>query len=331
HWNQNHFVVLYRVSKNGKYFHVADPGKGRIRYTAEEFVAHWCADADGKGIVMALEPTDEFKRERDRMRTQRRGFRFIMGYMARYRRLFSQIVLGLLVGSLLQLALPFLTQAIVDVGIRRQDIGIIWLILLGELMIVVGRTASDFIRRRLLLHISMRINISLVSDFFVKLLKLPMSYFDRKLTGDLMQRIADHSRVQGFLTQQVLTMVFALFSFLVFSVVLAVYDLTIFAVFMAGSVVYGLWIAIFLRRRKVLDYELFEKQSANQNKTFQFLTAMQEIKLQDCEQRRRWEWEDTQADLFDVQMKNLKLVQSEEAGAVFINEVKKDSTAGARW
>ena len=322
HWNQNHFVVLRKVSKNGRYFYVSDPGKGRIRYDAGEFARHWAADADGRGIAMVLQPTEAFYARRDKVLRQKRTLRFIMGYVARYRRHFAQIMLGMLVGSLLQLVLPFLTQAIVDVGIRRQDIGIIWLILLGELMIVLGRAASDFIRRRLLLHISMRVNISLVSDFFIKLLKLPMSYFDRKLTGDLMQRIADHSRVQTFLTSQLLTVSFSLLNFIVLGVVLALYDGLIFGVFLAGSAVYGAWIAMFLRRRKVLDYELFEKQSVNQNKTFQFLTSMQEIKLQDCERRRRWEWEDTQADLFAVQMKILKLTQSEEAGAVFVNEVK---------
>lgn len=322
HWNQNHFVVLRKVSKNGRYFYVSDPGKGRIRYDAGEFARHWAADADGRGIAMVLQPTEAFYARRDKVLRQKRTLRFIMNYVARYRRHFAQIMLGMLVGSLLQLVLPFMTQAIVDVGIRRQDIGIIWLILLGELMIVLGRAASDFIRRRLLLHISMRVNISLVSDFFIKLLKLPMSYFDRKLTGDLMQRIADHSRVQTFLTSQLLTVSFSLLNFIVLGVVLALYDGLIFGVFLAGSAVYGAWIAMFLRRRKVLDYELFEKQSVNQNKTFQFLTSMQEIKLQDCERRRRWEWEDTQADLFAVQMKILKLTQSEEAGAVFVNEVK---------
>lgn len=322
HWNQNHFVVLCKVSKNGRYFYVSDPGKGRIRYDAGEFARHWVADGDGRGIAMVLQPTEAFYARRDKVLRQKRTLRFIMGYVARYRRHFAQIMLGMLVGSLLQLVLPFLTQAIVDVGIRRQDIGIIWLILLGELMIVLGRAASDFIRRRLLLHISMRVNISLVSDFFIKLLKLPMSYFDRKLTGDLMQRIADHTRVQTFLTSQLLTVSFSLLNFIVLGVVLALYDGLIFGVFLAGSAVYGAWIAMFLRRRKVLDYELFEKQSVNQNKTFQFLTSMQEIKLQDCERRRRWEWEDTQADLFAVQMKILKLTQSEEAGAVFVNEVK---------
>ena len=225
-------------------------------------------------------------------------------------------------GSLLQLILPFLTQSIVDVGIKNQDIGFIWLILLGQLMLTVSRTAFDFIRRWLLLHISMRINISLVSDFFIKLLKLPMSFFDTKLLGDLMQRMNDHSRVNNFLTQQTLNVTFSVFTFVVFCIVLLSYNLLIFSIFILGSALYGGWLMLFLRRRKVLDYELFEQQAINSNKIYEFITCMQEIKLQDCEQRRRWEWEDTQADLFGVQMKSLKLQQTQEAGSIFINELK---------
>ena len=324
HWNQNHFVVLYKI-RRGKTFYIADPGKGKIRYTKEEFKSHWISttsQGEEKGVAMFLEPTPEFGRLEGDEAEGIHSFRFLMGYLKQYRQYFVQIALGLLVGSLLQLILPFLTQAIVDLGIKHRDIGLIWLILLGELMIVIGRTSTDFIRRWLLLHISMRINISLVSDFFIKLLKLPMPFFDTKLMGDLLQRMSDHSRVQSFLTNQTLGVMFTTLSFLIFGVILAYYNLSIFAVFLAGSALYGIWIATFLRRRKVLDYELFEKQAINQNKTYQFITSMQEIKLQDCEQRRRWEWEDVQADLFGVQMKSLKLQQTQEAGSIFINEVK---------
>ena len=242
--------------------------------------------------------------------------------MKKYRKYFGQIILGLVVGSLLQLVLPFLTQSIVDIGIKNQDIGFVWLILLGQLMLTISRTSIDFIRRWLLLHISLRINISLVSDFFIKLLKLPMSFFDTKLMGDLMQRMNDHSRVNNFLTQQTLNITFAMLTFFVFSVVLFFYNKLVFVIFLLGSILYGIWMTLFLKRRKVLDYELFGQQAINNNKTYEFITSMQEIKLQDCEQRRRWEWEDTQADLFGVQMKSLKLQQTQEAGSIFINEVK---------
>ncbi len=272
---------------------------------------------------MFLEPTETFlKANTLDEQVNKRSFNFLLGYILQYRKYFIQIILGLLLGCLLQLIMPFLTQAIVDIGIKHNDIKFIWLVLLGELMIVTGRTATDFIRRWLLLHISMRINISLVSDFFIKLLKLPMAFFDTKLMGDLLQRIEDHSRVQNFLTGQVLNVVFTFLSFIIFGLVLFIYNKIIFGVFIMGSVVYGLWISSFLRRRKVLDYELFEQQAINQNKTYQFITSIQEIKLQDCEQRRRWEWEDAQADLFGVQMKSLKLQQTQEAGSIFINEVK---------
>ena len=327
HWNQNHFVVLYKVRK-GRIFYVADPGKGLVKYNLEEFGKHWVSTAsqgEEKGIAMFLEPTLEFyshKVDNEEEDGSPRSFQFLFGYIKQYRKYFGQIVLGLLVGSLLQLILPFLTQSIVDVGIKNQNIGFIWLILLGQLMLTISRTAIDFIRRWLLLHILLRINISLVSDFFIKLLKLPMSFFDTKLMGDLMQRMGDHNRVNSFLTQQTLSIVFSLFTFVVFSIVLLSYNWLIFAIFMLGSLLYGGWLALFLRRRKVLDYELFEQQAINNNKTYEFITSMQEIKLQDCEQRRRWEWEDVQADLFNVQMKSLKLQQTQEAGSIFINELK---------
>lgn len=328
HWDQNHFVVLYKVHK-GMTFYVADPGKGLVKYNLEEFKSHWIStrsNGEEKGIAMFLEPTPTFYSRKEDGKGEKnknpRSFRFLFGYVKKYKRYFGQVVLGMVVGSLLQLVLPFLTQSIVDVGIKNQNIGFIWLILLAQLMLTFSRTAIDFIRRWLLLHISMRVNISLVSDFFIKLLKLPMSFFDTKLMGDLMQRMNDHSRVNNFLTNQALSVTFAMLTFVVFTVVLLFYNKLIFAIFLAGSLLYGLWMTLFLRRRKVLDYELFEQQAINNNKTYEFITSMQEIKLQNCEQRRRWEWEDTQVDLFNVQMKSLKLQQTQEAGSILINEVK---------
>ena len=327
HWNQNHFVVLYRV-KNEKKFYIADPGKGLVTYSLEEFKKHWIStnsNGQDKGIAMFLETTPTFfthQMEDKKKISGKRSFHFLFGYVKKYRKYFGQVILGLIVGSLSQLVLPFLTQSIVDVGIKNQDIGFVWLILLGQLMLTISRTAIDFIRRWLLLHISLRINISLVSDFFIKLLKLPMSFFDTKLMGDLMQRMNDHSRVNNFLTQQTLNITFAMLTFVVFSVVLFFYNKLVFAIFLLGSILYGAWMTLFLKRRKLLDYELFEQQAINNNKTYEFITTIQESKLQDCEQRRRWEWENTQADLFGVQMKSLKLQQTQEAGSIFINEVK---------
>lgn len=323
HWDQNHFVVLYKV-KHGKYY-IADPGKGLITYSEEELLQHWISttsNGEEKGVVMFFSKTDHFGKISDAYNSNQRSFKFLYSYVIQYKRYFIQILLGLLLGSILQLILPFLTQSIVDIGIKHADIQLIWLILLGELAIVCGKTATDFIRRWLLLHISIRINISLVSDFFIKLLKLPMIFFDTKLLGDLMQRMTDYNRVQTFLTTQILGAMFTMFSFVVFGIVLLIYNKLIFIAFIIGSVLYGAWMAKFLNKRRVLDYEIFEQQAINQNKTYEFITSMQEIKLQDCEQRRRYDWENTQIDLFSIQLKALKLQQSQEAGCIFINEIK---------
>lgn len=324
HWNQKHFVILYKI-KGSKKFYVADPGKGLVRYDIDNFTDYWLSmDVEGsrKGIAMFFEPTDDFFNFNLENNIEKRSFRFLASYIKKYRKYFLHIAAGLLLGCVLQLIMPFLTQMIVDVGIKQADVSFIWLILLGELMIVLGSTATDFVRRWMLLHISMRINISLISDFFIKLLKLPMRFFDIKMMGDLLQRLDDHERVQSFLTSQVLSITFTVLSFIVFGVVLFLYDKLIFLVFLIGSVIYALWTISFLNKRKVLDYELFEQLAANQNKTYQFITTMQEIKLQGCEQRRRWEWEDVQADLFTIRMKSLKLQQTQEAGSIFINEIK---------
>lgn len=324
YWNQNHFVVLYKIKGRQTYF-VADPAKGLVTYSRDEFVGHWVLthfDGEDCGVVMVLQPMSSFFHGNYEKRREDHSFWHVFAYIKQYRKYLVQILLGLVVTSILQLAFPFLTQSIIDVGVQNQDIGFIWLILLGQLMLTFSRTFIDFIRRWLLLHISMRVNISLLSDFFIKLLKLPMSFFDVKLMGDLMQRMNDHSRVNSFLTNQTLGIAFSVLTFVIFSAVLLWYDRLVFALFMIGSIVYGAWMSLFLKRRKILDYELFEQQAINNNKTYEFITSMQEIKLQNCALRRRWDWEDTQAVLFNVQLKSFKLQQTQEVGSVLINEVK---------
>lgn len=328
HWNQNHFVVLYNITKKRKknIFHIADPAKGLLKYTQQEFTNNWVSTShnnDGRGIVLMLEPTLNFYEQRkEEKQKQKNKLTFLSKYFVRYKKLFLQLILGLIVGSLMLLVFPFLTQAIVDNGIVNKDIGFIWLILLAQFMLLLGRASIDFIRRRILLHISTRINVSLISDFFIKLMKLPMSFFDTKLLGDLLQRVEDHRRIERFLTAQTLNLLFSIFSFLVFGVVLLIYSVQIFTVFCVGSLIYGLWMIIFLKKRKRLDYKAFEKQSVNRAKTYELINGMQEIKLQGYEQNKRWEWEDIQADLFDVNMQTLTLEQSQEAGSIFINETK---------
>ncbi len=323
HWNQKHFVVLYKIKKGRKYY-IADPGKGLTTHTNKEMQEHWLS-TNSKGVAMMLEPTPHFYDTKNASGVGEKeihSFRFLYGYVRRYYKYFGMIAVGLALGSIIQLVLPFLTQAIVDKGINHQDLNIILLILFGQLMLTISRTFIDFLRRWILLRISMKINISLISDFFIKLLKLPMSFFDTKLLGDLMQRMNDHGRVNNFLTQNVLNIVFSLLTLIVFSVVLVIYDKLVFLAFLIGSMLYGVWVALFLKRRKVIDYELFEQQAINNNRTYEFITSMQEIKLQDCEQRKRQEWEHIQKDLFKIQQKSLRLQQQEEAGGIFINELK---------
>ena len=329
HWNQNHFVVVYKIKKYNKEkytVYVADPGKGHVTYTKEEFCEHWIStktNGEEKGIALLLEPTEQFYAQNDTkaVPTQRR-VKFLWNYLKKYKRFFTQLILGLLLGSLLQLIFPFLTQAIVDTGIGGKDIGFVWLVLLAEMMLLFSRTAIEFIRSKILLHISTRINISLISDFFIKLMKLPMKFFDTKLMGDLLQRIEDHRRVEQFLTSSSLSLLFSFFTFLVFGVVLAVYNLGIFFVFLMGTSLYAGWIILFLKKRRQLDYKYFEQAGRNRNVTYQLIGGMQEIKLQGCEQRKRWEWEDVQADLFKVNLQSLNLQQVQQAGSITINEVK---------
>ena len=322
-------MVVYKIKKrrgNRYEVYVADPGKGLITYTKEEFCEHWVStktNGEEKGIALLLEPTEQFYAQNDTkaVPTQRR-VKFLWNYLKKYKRFFTQLILGLLLGSLLQLIFPFLTQAIVDTGIGGKDIGFVWLVLLAEMMLLFSRTAIEFIRSKILLHISTRINISLISDFFIKLMKLPMKFFDTKLMGDLLQRIEDHRRVEQFLTSSSLSLLFSFFTFLVFGVVLAVYNLGIFLVFLFGTSLYAGWIILFLKKRRQLDYKYFEQAGRNRNVTYQLIGGMQEIKLQGCEQRKRWEWEDVQADLFKVNLQSLNLQQVQQAGSITINEVK---------
>lgn len=328
HWNQEHFVVLYDVKtkRDGKnIYYIADPGKGLLKLDDEALGEAWiCTRSRGeeKGVLMALQPAPAFYQKEAEKREKGDPFRFLWGYMKPYKRFFVQLILGLLLGSLLQLLFPFLTQAIVDRGIAGKNLNLIYLILAGQLMLVLSRASVDFIRRWILLHISTRVNISLLSDFLIKLMRLPMQFFDTKMTGDLLQRIGDHERVERFLTAQTLTVIFSVFSFVVFGGVLLYYNRLIFLIFLIGSLLYAGWVVLFLKKRRLLDYQEFEQRARNQSKTMQMLNGMQEIKLQNCERRRRWEWEDIQADLFQTSLTSMKLQQSQEAGSILVNEIK---------
>ena len=322
HWDQNHFVVVYQVKKGKVY--VADPAFGLVRYPEQEFKKHWLATVgkgEEKGICLMLQPTPDFY-DRDDDKTDRTGFTFLWRYVRPHRRLVSQLMLGFLAASIIQLIFPFLTQSIVDVGIDNQDIGFIYLVLAAQMMLFIGSTSIDFVRSWILLHISTRINISIISDFLIKLMKLPIGFFDTKMIGDLMQRIQDHRRIERFLTTQTLGVLFSLFNLVIFGIVLAIYSWAILLVFVIGSVLYVLWVFLFMKKRRQLDYKKFSQLSDNQSMLIQLINGMQEIKLNNYEKQKRWEWERIQARLFRVNVQNLSVDQYQQAGSVFINETK---------
>lgn len=321
HWNQNHFVVLYKI-KNNKYY-IADPAKALITYTEAEFTKHWLYDKNenSEGISLLLEPTPDFYQQQDDASTGM-NLSYLLKYLYRYKSLVAQLFIGLGVGSLLQLILPFLTQSVVDVGINTRNLNFIYIILIAQTMLFVGRTSVEFIRSWILLHISTRINISILTDFLSKLMKLPISYFDTKMTGDIMQRMTDQKRIESFLTGSTLSVIFSVFNLIVFSAVLIYYNTGIFLIFISSSVLYSLWVIVFLKRRRNLDFKRFDLSAKNQSAVVQLIGGMQEIKLNNCEQQKRWEWERLQAGLFRFNIKSLKLGQYQQAGAFFINEGK---------
>lgn len=322
HWDQDHFVVVYNYLK-GKIF-VADPAFGLVKYTETEFKKHWLAtvrNGEEKGICLLFDPTPKFF-ELEGEPTNRSNFSFLLKYLKPHRKLVIQLVIGFLVGSLIQLIFPFLTQSIVDVGINTQDVNFIYLVLAAQMMLFLSRMTVDFIRSWILLHISTRINISIISDFLIKLMKMPIGFFDTKMIGDLLQRIGDHKRIERFLTSQSLNVVFSVFNIIIFSIVLVFYNITIFLVFLLGSALYIGWVFLFLKKRRELDFKRFAQLADNQSKLIQLINGMQEIKLNNYERQKRWEWERIQARLFKVNIGSLSLQQYQQAGSVFINETK---------
>ena len=329
HWNKVHYVVLYKVKKDRKgnwTIYISDPAHGLITYTKEEFLRAWignnATETTEEGVALLVEPTPKFYSDNLDEEDQKFGFKFISKYVFKYKKFIVQLILGLTAGSLLQLITPFLTQSIVDVGIKNQDINFVYLVLIAMLSLFIGRTLIDVLRSWILLHLSTRINISLISDFFIKLMSLPISYFDVKMTGDLLQRINDHKRIEQILTMSSLNVLFSMVNLIVFSIVLIYYSLTIFGIFAVGSFFYFAWILIFFKKRKKLDYKRFSQISEEQSKVIELVNGMQEIKLHNAEKRKRWNWEFVQAKLFRISIESLALEQYQSVGSSFINELK---------
>jgi len=322
HWKQNHFIVVYKITRN--YVYVADPAMDKIKMTHKEFKAGWISTRDGEeeaGIALLLEATPRFF-ELDGEKPKRTSIGFLLGYLTGYRKLVIQLILGLFAGSMLQLVFPFLTQSLVDTGIQYRDMHFINLILIAMLFMFIGSLSVEFLRGWLLLHLSTRINISLISDFLIKIMKMPLSFFDSRMLGDITQRINDHSRIREFLTTSSLSTIFSLFSLVIFSLVLLTYNKLIFLIFIVFSLLYVVWVFLFLKRRKELDYRMFEQQAANQSKIYQIINGIQEIKLTNSETPKRWEWERIQTKMFRINVANLSLEQYQNAGASFLNQFK---------
>ena len=325
HWNKVHFVVVYKIDKTGTVY-ISDPSYGLITYTKEEFIKSWIGNnADEnteEGIALLLETTPAFYKNEFDNEESKASFSFLSKHLLKYKPLVLQLAIGLLAGSLLSLIVPFLTQSIVDVGIQNQDLNFIYLVLLAQVMLFLGKMGIDVIRSWILLHLSTRINISIISDFFIKLMKLPISFFDTRMTGDIMQRINDHHRIEQLLTNSSLNTLFSLVNLVIYSIILLFYDYRLFFIYLIGSGLYIAWITFFLNKRKELDYKKFSQISQEQSKVIELINGMQEIKMHNAEKQKRWGWEFLQVKLFKLRIKSLSLEQWQSVGGNFINQIK---------
>lgn len=320
HWRQNHFVVLYKI-KRDKYY-IADPASGLIVLDEKSFTKNWYSHKElHDGVSLLLSPSPLFYEQEDDKQTKL-SWLSILRYFYAYKQLFVQLLFGLGIGTLLSLVTPFLTQSIVDIGINTRNINFVYLILIAQIMLFLGSTSVNFIRSWILLHISTRINISILTDFLIKLMKLPVSYFESKTTGDIMQRMNDQQRIESFLTGTTLNTLFSIINLVVFTIVLVYYNTAIFLVSLVGTILYAGWIMLFLKRRRELNYKQFDNSSSNQSNVVELVNGMQEIKLNNCEQQKRWGWEQIQANLFKYKVQNLALSQYQQGGSMFINQAK---------
>ena len=328
HWNQRHFVVCYAVRRTRggrRRFYVADPAAQLVSYDEEQFARCWCSAPEGgsrQGLLLMLTPGPEFAQTEDEegQGGTRRGLSFFARYLWPYRREFLQLAFGMVLGSALQLAFPFLTQAMVDVGIGEKNISFITVILLVQLALFVTQLLVGFVRSWIMLFINSRIDIALISDFLMKLMSLPLRYFDTKMTGDILQRIGDHSRIKSFLMGNSFQIVFSVTNFFIFAAILGYYNATILAIFLAGNALYVVWVLSFMKYRRELDIRRFNQSASEQGKLIQLVQGMQDIKLNNCEKQRRWEWEHIQVKLFKINVRGLTIGQVQQAGTVFFSQ-----------
>lgn len=326
HWNQNHFVVCYKIEKKrkGKYdIYISDPASQRLCYTKDEFLKCWLStksDNIDKGSALLLEPGVDFGNREEEVEANKHSLSFFLKYLLPYKGQFVQLLFGMIVGSLLQLIFPFLTQAMVDWGIGEKNLSLITLILIAQLTLFLAQLSVGYIRSWILLHINSRVDISLISDFLIKLMNMPLHFFDTKRTGDIMQRIGDHGRIKGFLMGNSMSILFSLANFIIFAGILAYYNIKILTIFLIGNTFYVLWILYFMKYRRELDIKRFNQASNEQNKIIQLIQGMQDIKLNNCEKQKRWEWERVQVNLFKISVRGLTIGQIQQAGTVFFTQ-----------
>ena len=304
--------------------HVADPAAGLLKYTEAEFLKCWYSTkSDGveEGTALLLEPTPEFYRQEDEEK-QKLSFLYLLGYIRPYSKYIFQLMLGMVTASIISLIFPFLTQSLVDTGVGNGNLSFVIMVLVAQLILTFSQTANGLLRNWISLHVTSRVSISLISDFLIKLMKLPISFFDVKLVGDIMQRIGDHNRIKTFLTDSLISIIFAAINLVMYTAIMATYNAGILGAFLLGSVMYIGWVVLFLKRRRELDYKRFQQSAANQSNIVQLVTGMQEIKLNACEKQKRWEWERIQIKLFKVSLKSMMLNQNQQLGAVLINQTK---------
>ena len=328
YWNNSHFVVCYKIKRKrgGKLiFYIADPASQRLQYEEDEFKKCWLgvtlADVNRRGIALLLEPNANFANiEEEPERSSKKSLLFFLRYLLPYKTQFAQLALGMALGSVLQMAFPILTQSLVDVGIGERNLSFITLILIAQLFLFVSQLAVGYIRSWIMLHINTRVDVALISDFLTKLMKLPLSYFDTKMTGDIMQRIGDHSRIKSLLMSNSFNIIFSIFNFFLFAGILGYYHPMILGIFLLGNGLYAIWVLSFMRYRRELDIKRFNQSAGEQSKLIQLVQGMQEIKLNNCEKQKRWEWERIQAKLFKISIRGLKLSQIQQTGSVFFTQ-----------
>ncbi|WP_017495792.1 peptidase domain-containing ABC transporter [Flavobacterium sp. WG21] len=318
-WRQKHFIVVYKTTKSKIY--VADPAKGLLDYSYSEFKKAWTNTDDGNGYVLLLEPNAQFYAlEEDKIKNK--GFKFLIPYFRPYKKLINQLFIGLLVGTIIQFLLPFLMQSVIDIGVNNRDVPFIYLILISQLVLILSQTSVTIFREWILIHFTSRFNIKMISDFLFKMVKLPVSYFDTRNTGEHLQRITDHTRIQSFISSSSLNMLFSMITFVVFNFILVYYSVRIFFVFIGASIIYVIWTFFFLKKRAELDYKRFDETSQSQTNLIQIINGVKEIKINNSQRKNRWKWEYTQISLFKTSLKTLKLAQYQSIGATLVNELK---------